>query len=263
MEGQVSRIAVTNVTVAVQTKRLVDDFSLRVEPGEIVALLGPNGAGKTTLLRCILGLVRPSSGQVLLNGVETLTLGARQRAALVAHLAQHAARDEMLSVLEYVAAARFRHDESRAMSLRAATAALKRVDAEGLAERRMGPLSGGEYQRVALAALLAQEARVLLLDEPANHLDPARQAQSYTLLGELQQAGQTLVIVTHDVNLLAHLASSATARVVGMRQGQCTFDMPYGDDRLCAALADLYGVPMSEFQHEGHRLIVPSTARGA
>lgn len=263
MGYQLSAVNIANVTVTAQHARLVSDFSLQVEAGEVVALLGPNGAGKTTLLRCILGLIRPSLGSVLLDGVETLSLTAKRRAALVAHLAQHTVRDESLTVLEYVAAARFRHDESRAASIRAAHQALARVDAESLADRRLGPLSGGEHQRVALAALLAQEASVLLLDEPANHLDPARQAQSYSLLGELQQAGQTLVIVTHDVNLLAHLANSEHARVVGMRQARRAFDMPYGHDDLCAALAELYGVPMSRFQHEGHRLIVPSTTRQA
>jgi iron complex transport system ATP-binding protein len=257
----VTTIVVSDVTVVAQRSRLLDGFSLDIAPGEVVALLGPNGAGKTTLLRCILGLLRPTIGSVLLDGVETLALSAKRRAALVAHLAQNAVRDDMLTGLEYVAAARFRHAESRTASVRAARAALQRVDAQSLAERRLGPLSGGEHQRVALAALLAQEARVLLLDEPANHLDPARQAQSYALLGELQRAGQTLLIVTHDVNLLAHMAHPERVRVVGMQQGRRSFDLPYGVDSLCDALGELYSVPMLRLQDQGHQLIVPSIAR--
>ncbi len=254
-------IDVRGVTLLAQGNRLLDDFSLQVEAGEVVALLGANGAGKTTLIRCILGLLCAARGSVLLEGEESHSLPAKRRAALVAHLAQHATSDDTLTVLEYVAAARFRHDEGRAASERAARAALRRVDAENFVERRLGPLSGGERQRVAIAALLAQEARTLLLDEPANHLDPARQAQSYALLGELQQAGQTLLIVSHDINLLAHLAQPERVRVVGMKQGRRVFELPYGDESLCDALTDLYGVPMRRFQEQGHQMIVPSIAR--
>jgi iron complex transport system ATP-binding protein len=257
----VTAIDVQGVTLLARGSVLLDDYSLRIEEGDVVALLGANGAGKTTLLRCILGLLCPTSGMVLLEGEQSLSLTAKRRAALVAHLAQHATSDDTLTVLEYVAAARFRHDEGQAASARAARAALRRLDAENLAERRLGPLSGGERQRVAIAALLAQAAKTLLLDEPANHLDPARQAQSYALLGELQQAGQTQLIVSHDINLLAHLAQPERVRVIGMKQGRHVFELPYGAESLCDALAELYGVPMRRFHEQGHQMIVPSIAR--
>jgi iron complex transport system ATP-binding protein len=249
------------VTVTIRGRNVLEGFSLCVEAGEVVALLGPNGAGKTTLLRCILGLIRPTQGVVTLQGIDSLAYSAKQRAGLVGYLAQQATNDDALTVIEYVAAARFRHDESRSANQRAARAALARVDAEDLAERRLGPLSGGERQRVALAALLAQEAATLLLDEPANHLDPARQAQSYALLGQLQQGGSTMLIVTHDVNLLAHLSCPERVRVVGLQQGRNTFDLAYADPRLCDQLTELYGVPMQRFVEHGQALIVPAMTR--
>jgi iron complex transport system ATP-binding protein len=257
----VTALVVAGVTVTLRGRNLLDAISLRVESGDAVALLGPNGAGKTTLLRCILGLVRPTRGSVLLHGADHRTLSAKQRAGLVAHLAQHASFDDALTVLEYVAAARFRHAETRRASERAARAALDRVDALNLAERRLGPLSGGERQRVALAALLAQQAAIVLLDEPANHLDPSRQAQSYALLGELQQAGSTMLIVTHDVNCLAHLWCPERVRVVGMKQGRCAFELPFGADQLCDEISELYGVPMRRFFEDGQVLIAPATVR--
>jgi iron complex transport system ATP-binding protein len=257
----VTALVVDGVTVTVRGRNLLDAISLRVESGEVVAVLGPNGAGKTTLLRCILGLVRPTLGSVFLGGTDNRTLTTKQRAGLVAHLAQHASFDDALTVLEYVAAARFRHDETRRASERAARAALERVDALNLAERRLGPLSGGERQRVALAALLAQQAAIALLDEPANHLDPSRQAQSYALLGELQQAGSTMLIVTHDINFLSHLWRPNRVRVVGMKQGRSAFELPYGAEQLCDELSELYGVRMRRFFEHGQALIVPEVAR--
>jgi iron complex transport system ATP-binding protein len=253
-----STIVVDQVSVVVGERKLLDRFSLRIEPGQYVALLGPNGAGKTTLLRCILGILRPTNGSVTLGGVESVKLSAKRRAAMVALLAQHMATDDNISVLDYVAAARFRHPESRRASELQAQVALDRVQAGALALRRLASLSGGERQRVALAALMAQDAAVMLLDEPANHLDPARQVQTYSLLGQLRSEGATALIVTHDVNLLAHLGASDQIRVVGMKLGQLAFELPFDSDRLSQALSELYEVPMRRISQDGCKYIGPT-----
>ena len=239
------------------SKFLLDGVSLRVESGETVALVGPNGSGKTTLLRCILGLERPCHGKVSFAGKSSLRLTAKERAQMVAFLAQHTNTDEAISVIEYVATARFRFNESRAASEKAAYQALARVGAEELARQPVNCLSGGERQRIALSALLAQDARIQLLDEPANHLDPARQAQSYALLGEMQLLQTTMVIVTHDVNLLGYLHWPEQVRVLGMSSGKIAFNLQYGDDALVGELSRLYGVPMQRVESAGHTFILP------
>jgi iron complex transport system ATP-binding protein len=110
---------------------------------------------------------------------------------------------------------------------------------------------------VALAALLAQEAGILLVDEPANHLDPGYQAETYRLLGELWRQGLGVVCVTHDVNLLAHAGGAGTLRVFGMRQGAARFEHCFADDALAAELGELFGVPVTRV-HAGTRpLFVP------
>lgn len=250
-------LVATELTLRKGGKQLLDAVSLRIAGGETVALVGPNGSGKTTLLRCLIGLERSDAGSVMLEGRSLARLTARERAASIALLAQHNAMDEAITVLEYVTTARYRWDETRASATEHAERALEEVGALEHARQLLPTLSGGERQRVALAALIAQDARIQLLDEPANHLDPARQAQSYALLGRMQQRRSSLVIVTHDINLLSYLHWPDRVRVVGMSGGKVAFEERYDDPRLVGELADLYGVPMQRVQSQGHSFILP------
>ena len=255
-------LELSNVAVRVAGRALLEGVGLRVEPGEFVALVGPNGAGKTTLLRAGLGLVR-SEGEVFSGGQRIDTVPPRTRAALLGWLPQQPASSEALSALEMVVAARYRFDETRAAARAAARRALERLGAAELAERAVTGLSGGERQRVALAALVAQEAKMLLVDEPANHLDPAQQAETYALLGSLLRDGAGILCVTHDVNLLAHVG--APVRVVGLARGKVAFETPYDAADLPARLAELFSVPMEPVVLGERRIIVaaPRTTRGA
>ena len=212
------------LSVKVRERTLLDRITLRVEPGEFVALIGPNGAGKTTLLKAALALSVPSAGAVLLGGRDVNALDARSRAAAIGWLPQQIRADEPITALESVAAARFRFAESHVASRLAAARALARVSASVYAERPITQLSGGERQRVAFACLVAQEAEVLLFDEPANHLDPAQQLEVYRTLGELWREGRSLVCINHDVNLLSQVGDAERLRVVGLRAGRIAFD---------------------------------------
>lgn len=244
------------VTVQAGEKRLIQDVSLRVKSGEFVALLGPNGAGKTTLLRAALGLAR-CTGSALLNGRPVREFSGRRRAALLAWLPQQALVTEPLEVLELVAGARYRFAETRAAALEAARQALQRAGAAEFVARIASTLSGGEQQRVAIAALLAQDAPLLLLDEPANHLDPGQQIAIYRLLGELRRQGHGVLCVTHDVNLLSHIGGQV--RVVGMAGGRARFECAFDASELADHLGELYGVPFDALAHEGRRVLL---ARG-
>lgn len=254
-------LEVDNVTVHANRVRLLHSVSVRVDAGELVALVGPNGAGKTSLIRTALGLLRPTSGNVRLAGSSVAELPSRARAALAAWLPQQNGITEDLTVLELVCAARYRFDESRAATLASAQRVLQRVGVESLGARPMSRLSGGEQQRVAFAALLAQEAPLLLLDEPANHLDPAQQVALYGLIGELWREGLGVLCITHDVNLLAHAARerSADVRVLGLKSGAIAFDSRLDAAELATHLSQLFGIPLSALAHEGRRLFVPST----
>jgi iron complex transport system ATP-binding protein len=254
-------LEVDNVTVHANRAQLLESVSLRLGTGELVALVGPNGAGKTSLIRTALGLLQPTRGKVLLGGKPIGHLRARERAALAAWLPQQSGIVEDLTALELVSAARYRFQERRAMTLAAAKRALQRAGVESLAERLVTGLSGGEQQRVALAALLAQEAPLLLLDEPANHLDPAQQIALYELIGDLWREGMSVLCITHDVNLLAHAARerAADVRVLGLRKGALAFDSRLDAPELATHLSQLFDLPLVTLLHEGRRLFVSST----
>ncbi|MBE7491354.1 MAG: ABC transporter ATP-binding protein [Planctomycetes bacterium] len=235
----------TAVTVTARGRALLDGVSLSLAPGEFLALIGPNGAGKTTLIRAALGMVKPASGKVHLAGDDPRALSGRERAARAAWLPQTGAVIEAVSALELVEAARFRFNESRATSREAAQAALARVRAGALAARPVTQLSGGEQQRVALAAMIAQQAPLLMLDEPANHLDPAQQIATYRLIGELWREGRAVLCVTHDLNLLRHAGDCARMRVAGLADGRVAFDTTMAAAALPDRVAELFGVRVS------------------
>jgi iron complex transport system ATP-binding protein len=182
----------------------VRELSLRAESGGWTALIGPNGAGKTSALRALAGLV-PYDGEVLLDGRDVRRLGRRAVAQLVAFVPQKPETPAALTVAEYVLLGRTPHipylgGESRS-DREAAARALRRLELEALAERLLGSLSGGELQRAVLARALAQEAPVLLLDEPTTSLDLGRQQLVLELVDTLRGDGLTVVTTMHDLTL--------------------------------------------------------------
>ncbi len=258
------------VSVTAGGRALLSQVSLRVQPGELVALLGKNGAGKSTLLKAALGLQPISAGQVRAGGQPVAQLRGRQRAARLAWLPQHFAVQESFTAEELTAAARFRFDEGRGASLAAARRVLERAGVGALAQRVVSSLSGGERQRVALAVLLAQEAPLLLMDEPANHLDPAQQLAMYRLIGELWRDGHGVLCVTHDPNLLGHVLASpddaaeqARVRVIGMEAGAVLFERAFSAEDLAEQLSRLFGLRVARVQHEGATFFaaLPAVAR--
>ncbi|MBK7974680.1 MAG: ABC transporter ATP-binding protein [Deltaproteobacteria bacterium] len=199
------------------------DVTLEVRTGELVALVGPNGAGKTTLLRAISGLLAPSHGAVYLDHEPVASLAPRAVATRLASVEQAIRCPEELRVWEAVSLGRLPHlgrfevlgERDRAIVM----AALERTEATVLAERRVTTLSSGERQRVWLAMALAQEPRVLLLDEPTSHLDIHFQMTILELVKSLAAGGLTVIASLHDLNLAAEFADRvaliAEHRLVG------------------------------------------------
>lgn len=250
-------LSLEQTTVTARGRALLDGVTLSLAPGELLALVGPNGAGKTTLIRAALGMVKAASGTVTLGGSDPRNLGGRDRAARAGWLPQTGGVVEAISALELVEAARFRFHESRAEGRAAAQAALARVKAEAFANRPVTQLSGGEQQRVALAALIAQQAPLLLLDEPANHLDPAQQIATYKLIGELWREGCAVLCVTHDINLLRFVGGEpARVRIAGLADGKLSFVSNLADPSLVDRIAKLFGVRMLAHEIGGARLIL-------
>ena len=194
--------------------------SLSLPPGEALALIGPNAAGKSTLLRTLAGLLRAAQGVVL---VDARPLQAWSRDALARAMALVTSEDEgpgTLAVEDRVALGRYPHrgpfrpllDEDRAAVQRA----LERTGIAPLARRRLGTLSAGERQLATLARGLAQEPRVLLLDEPAAHLDIGHQLRLFRVLDEARARGVAVLAVVHDLPRAAAWAD----RIVLLAQGR-------------------------------------------
>jgi iron complex transport system ATP-binding protein len=199
----VSLLAARRIGVVLDGIRVVDGVSLALERGEWVGLIGPNGAGKTSLLRAVVGLV-PYEGSISLQGREVASLGRRDLARRVAVVPQIPVIPAEMSVLEYVVLGRTPHlsyaGGPGAGDLAAARSALARLEAGHVAGRRLGTLSGGERQRAVLARAVAQEAALLLLDEPTTGLDIGAQQHVLELVAALRaEHGLTVLSAMHDL----------------------------------------------------------------
>jgi iron complex transport system ATP-binding protein len=194
-------LALEAVSVAIGGRRVLDDVSLRLCPGEMVGVLGANGSGKTTLLRAALGLVRFASGGALLAGHRIETLDDQRRAALAAYLPQDRRIGWNLPAWRIVALGRPHQAPERARAR--SVSALAEVGMEALAERGVLEMSGGERARVLLARLMVTDAPVLLADEPAAGLDPEAQFQIMEVLRTRARRGASVVVSLHDLTLAA------------------------------------------------------------
>jgi len=211
----------------------LDDVSLRVDRGELVALLGPSGCGKTTLLRVLAGLETPDAGAVIFDGTDvTRTPAAARNVGLVF---QHYALFEHMTVFENVAFGLRVRGASKARIAERVRELLGHVRLEGFADRAPSQLSGGQRQRVALARALAAEPRVLLLDEPFGALDPGTKQQMYELTTRLWREEKiTVFMVSHDLKeaftLATRILTFDKVRIDPAAPGRygatITFDLP-------------------------------------
>ena len=185
----------------------LDGVSLSVSAREMCGVIGPNGSGKTTLLRAIDGLISPERGVVLLEGRAVGMMSSRQIAALIGVVPQRAGTGFGFTAREMVVMGRAPHLAPLSMETgRDALIvddAMARTGILHLADRPIDSLSGGEFQRVLIARALAQESRVLLLDEPTAHLDLRYQREIMGLLSTFCRSGLALIAALHDVNLAA------------------------------------------------------------
>jgi cobalamin transport system ATP-binding protein len=201
----VTPLAVEGVRVELDSAVVVDGLGLEVGEGEWLGIIGPNGAGKTTFLRAVAGLVA-YTGSIRLFGDEVDGLGRRDVARRVAMVPQSPVIPPEMTVLEYVVIGRTPHlgytGAPGARDVDACRAALARLDVAQLADRRLGSLSGGERQRAVLARAMAQDARLILLDEPTTALDVGAQQQVLELVADLRESrALTVVSAMHDLTV--------------------------------------------------------------
>lgn len=239
---------------------VVDGVSLRLAEGALVGILGPNGSGKTTLLRLLSGTRRPTSGRVLLGGQPLDRLSRRDVARRIAVVPQETELAFEYSAMEIVLMGRHPHlgvfTVEGPGDLRIAREALAATGTGHLAERPFHELSGGEKQRVVIAAALAQSASLLLLDEPTASLDLGYQMEVSALLLRLNlDHGVTMAISTHDLNLAAAICRD----LILMRDGKVLATGPTTEVLTPDNVRALYDVEADVHVHDdtGHMTVVP------
>ncbi len=251
------RLAAEHLSLRYNGRDTVHDVTLDLESGELIGIVGPNGSGKTTLLRGLSRLLKPSAGHVLLDGEEIRALSPRVVARRLAILPQEHPEGVDITVRELVWRGRAPHQgilqRATAADHEAVAWALAAADVGHVAARPLGSLSGGERQRAWIALTLAQQPRVLLLDEPTSFLDVQHQVEIMALLSRLNAEGMTIVAVVHDLAL----AGRFMQRVIGMRDGRIAFDGPAREVLRPEPLEEVFGVPMVVLEDPESGLPVP------
>ncbi len=256
-----STLKVRNVSFSYGERPVLQDVSFTAGTGQLVSVLGPNGVGKSTLFRCMLGLLKGYRGTITVDGKDTRAMSARELAHHVAYVPQSHYPAFNYTVLDMVlmgtSSRTSPFSPPRKKEIRAAMAALERMGIAEFAHRDYTHISGGERQMVLIARALAQNARILMMDEPTANLDYGNQLRVMEQVRKLTAEGYTILQSTHNPDQ-AYLFSH---RILAMQDGRVIADgTPNSvvDEKL---ICDLYGVEvkMEHFCDDKFRVCVPQT----
>jgi len=253
-------IDIASYSFGVSDTEILKDVSLTVHEGEYVSIVGPNGAGKTTLLKCISRIHKGGCGKIAVAGKKLEEYSQKELALKVSYVPQADGRHAPFTVREFVMMGRYPYlspfSPPSLSDISAVREALEVTGTREFSERFLGTLSGGERQKVYIAAALAQEATVLLLDEPTTFLDPKHESDIYRLLAGInRERGVTIVSVTHDIN--SAVLTSKT--ILALKRGAVAFCGPAEEFMNKEILRDIYEKSFSLMKHPqyGRTIIAP------
>ena len=233
----------------------LDNLSVRIMKGRTTALLGPNGAGKSTLMDILLAYKQPSQGSVTLFGTPLNDYSKKELGKNVGLVPQDERSRFSFSSIEYVLFGRSPYVEYMKNpgkeDIEIAYDSLERVGMARLAHRPSTTLSGGEHQLLLLARVLAQQPKVILLDEPTSSLDPGNTAKVLQILSSLKERGITLLITTHDPSIAADIGDE----VVMLKEGSLLYSGSVKEGCTDERLTALYDTPLQTIRHEGKLII--------
>jgi iron complex transport system ATP-binding protein len=252
------RLEAKGVAATLNGRPILDGIDLAVEGGEIVGVIGPNGAGKSTLLRVLAGLLAPCRGTVNLDGAPLAALAPHARGRAIAYLGQDRIVHWPMAVRRVVALGRLPHHAGRATGLNAADAhaieqAIAAMDIAAFVDRPVSELSGGERARVLVARALAQQAPLLIADEPTAGLDPAHALGLFESFRAMATAGRSVIVALHDLSLAARYCS----RLVLLRGGVSVASGPPSGVLTPPVLARAYGITATVATIGGVPIVVP------
>ncbi len=240
----------SGVHLAIDGRDILSPLTLDLPAGQVVGLIGQNGSGKSSLVKLLARQMTPSGGDLLYEGQPVAGYGARDFARRVAYLPQTPPTVGGLLVREFVAFGRYPWHGAlgrfSAQDRREVEEAMRLTDVAPFAERLVETLSGGERQRVWIAMLIAQNSRVLLLDEPISALDIAHQIEVMSLVRDLSRKRELgAVVVLHDVNIAARFCD----RIVALKSGVLVMSGTPADLMQTERLEAIYGIPMGVLPH--------------
>ena len=254
-------IEVTNLSFSYGENQVLDDINFTAQDNQLLSVLGPNGVGKTTLFRCILGLLTGYKGQILLDGIDIKGLGIEEMARLIAYIPQFHYPSFNYSVFDMVLMGTSVQvsaiSSPGVKQKKLVDAALKRVGIYHLKNRGFTRISGGERQLVLLARALAQEAKILVMDEPTSNLDFGNQVRVLTEIKSLAKEGYTIIQSTHNPDQTFLFSD----RVMAMKDGKVmAWGTPaeiYTEDLIY----NLYGVEveMESLYQDKARVCIPKS----
>ncbi len=239
----------SSVSVSFGATPILREVSLNIEKEDFVSIVGPNGAGKTTLIRCLLGLLQ-FDGEVRLKDENIRSCSRKKIARSIGYVPQVVGMLPGFTVEQFVGVGRFAH-RSGVFAVRSGERlvieqAMESTNVEHLRKRELSKLSGGERQRVLLAAALAQEPEMILLDEPASHLDPKHEVELYRLLRTLhQEQGKGVCMVSHNLNS----AAAISKRIIALKAGELVFDGASQQFMKSETLEHLYDTSFSVLEN--------------
>lgn len=250
-----STIKATAIGVDLGGRRVLDDVSISIVPGEVLALVGPNGAGKSTLLAVLSGELHPSAGYVLLDDRDIRSFRPIELARRRAVLTQESSLSFPFQVSQVIEMGRspWARTASGAEDTRAITSAAERADVAHLAGRRFTELSGGERARVSLARVLAQDTRIVFLDEPTAALDLRHQEDVLRIARDLAADGRAVVVVVHDLSL----AGAVADRIAMLAEGRLVAVGTPHEVLVRETVSSVYGLDVDVVEIGGRPVVVP------
>lgn len=262
MIGQTALLEASGVAVRIKGRQILNEISLALRPGDLLAVAGPNGAGKSTLLRVLAGLTIPDEGSVRLGDRDLSTMSRREIGRAIAYIPQDRTVHWPLKARAVVALGRLPHgagsergesevDREKIFN------ALRLTDTTALADRPVGELSGGERARVLIARALAQDTEVLIADEPAAGLDPAHALSLFDTFARIAREGRAVIVALHDLSLALRFATQA----VLMHEGRLVASGPTRDVMTGDNISRVYGVTVEVAELCGVPCVIPVSVR--
>lgn len=257
--AETANLQARSVHVGYDDRPIIEGLDFDLPAHSFTVIIGPNACGKSTLLKALARLLKPSDGGVLLDGTDIFTLKTKDVAKRLGLLPQTSLAPEGIRVADLVARGRFPHqgmfDRWSEADERAVSEAMAATRVDALSSRFVDELSGGQRQRVWVAMALAQEAPVLLLDEPTTFLDISHQYELLELFRRLRGEGRTLVAVLHDLNQAARFAT----HLVVMRDGEIVAQGEPGEVLTAELVEDVFSLPcrIIDDPETGTPLVIP------